>query len=105
MSRYYDQAGNPIDLETYVAMFKDNRVALDSVGGVEVSTVWLGIDHRFGAGPPLIFETMVFGGEYDEHCWRYSTREQATSGHLTVRDAVAAGRDPEVAMSELDARD
>jgi hypothetical protein len=27
---------------------------------VDVSTIWLGINHRFGDGAPLIFETMVF---------------------------------------------
>ena len=31
---------------------------------VRVSTVWIGIDHNFWnpGNPPLIFETMVFGG-------------------------------------------
>ena len=29
--------------------------------GTEVSTVFLGVDHQVGDGPPLLFETMVFG--------------------------------------------
>ena len=27
---------------------------------VRVSTVFLGLDHQFGEGPPLLFETMAF---------------------------------------------
>ena len=34
-------------------------------GKVMVSTVFLRIDHSFGSGPPLLFETMIFGGKHD----------------------------------------
>ena len=68
----------------------DRRVALDviDVDGeeVKVSTVFLGVDHNFGVGDPEIFETMIFGGEYDQHCTRYSTHIGAKSGH---EDAVS----------------
>lgn len=60
--------------------------------GKWVSTVWLGIDHSFGSGPPLIFETMVFnsdgkkdgrlGSELD--CERYSTEAEAIAGHAAM---------------------
>jgi hypothetical protein len=57
----------------------------------EVSTVFLGVDHSFGEGPPLIFETLVFGGPLDQEMERYSTMEQALAGHEAmverVRDA------------------
>lgn len=46
-----------------------------------VSTVFLGLDHRFGEGTPLLFETMVFGGSLDEQMERYGTWEEAESGH------------------------
>jgi len=60
-------------------------------GGIEVSTVFLGLDHRFGGdGPPLIFETMVFGGEYDQYQDRYSTWEEAEKGHADVVSRVKA---------------
>lgn len=40
-------------------------VGQDRVGRYLVSTVFLGVDHRFiGGGPPLVFETMVF-----DHHW------------------------------------
>jgi hypothetical protein len=28
--------------------------------GTWISTVWIGLDHQFGEGKPLIFETMAF---------------------------------------------
>ena|SRR5712664_2255984 len=48
---------------------------------MRVSTVFLGIDHQFGDGSPLLFETMIFGGEHDQEQWRYSTWEEAEAGH------------------------
>lgn len=54
--------------------------------GVAVSTVFLGINHNWEAGPPILFETMVFGGALDDTIWRYSTRKEALAGH----DAVVA---------------
>ena len=38
-----------------------------------ISTVFLGIDHNFfGSGPPLLFETMIFGPPDDDEL--YQTR-------------------------------
>lgn len=50
---------------------------------VLVSTVFLGIDHRFmrHAGEPILWETMVFGGEHDGEMERYSSYEEAMLGH------------------------
>ena len=56
-------------------------VAQDNIGKTKVSTVFIGLNHRFGDGPPLIFETMIFGGEHDEYQERYSTWAQAEAGH------------------------
>ena len=46
-----------------------------------VSTVFLGIDHNWGDGPPVLYETMVFGGPLDEEQVRYCTRAEAAAGH------------------------
>ena len=62
----------------------DRRVASTHVGDVLVSTVFLAINHNYGAGPPLLFETMVFGGPLDEHCERYASRAEAVAGHERV---------------------
>ena len=52
--------------------------------GVRVSTVFLALDHQYGDGPPLLFETMVLGGEHNEECRRYATWEEAEAGHKEV---------------------
>lgn len=48
---------------------------------IKISTVFLGMNYRFGEGPPLIFETMIFGGEHDQYQDRYSTWEEAVKWH------------------------
>lgn len=52
-------------------------------GDCRVSTVFLrGINHQFNPqGPPLLFETMVFGGSLDREQGRYSTWAEAEAGH------------------------
>ena len=89
MSDYYDRQGQPITQAQWVARFAEDhrRIAEDEfvLDGVEimVSTVWLGLDHQYGGGPPLIFETMIFGlgGEWQDWTARYSTELQAIEGH------------------------
>jgi hypothetical protein len=75
--------------------FERRRVALYECDGVKVSTVFLGLDHQFGNGEPLLFETMVFGGPLDGEQDRYSTREAALAGHestvLRVQSAASSG--------------
>jgi hypothetical protein len=43
--------------------------------------VFLGTDHSFGDGPPLLWETMIFGGKHDEFQERYSNLADAKAGH------------------------
>jgi hypothetical protein len=57
-----------------------------------VSTVWLAANFQFGAGPPLIFETLVSATEEDHELdgyrRRYATERQAVDGHAhTVIEA------------------
>lgn len=83
--RYYDIDGSPIDMMTWARKGSSPEKIISKTvkGDVVVSTVWLGIDHNFGlGGPPIIFETMIFGGPFDQEQWRYSTLEQAQVGHL-----------------------
>lgn len=49
---------------------------------IYISTTFLGLDHSHAiTGPPILYETMIFGGKYDETQWRYSTWEEASLGH------------------------
>lgn len=68
----------------------NRRVALDELTEeIRVSTVFLGLDHNFGGGPPLLFETCVFGLE-DNFMERYTTMAQARAGHARILKRVEA---------------
>lgn len=71
---------------------------VEGSGECAVSTVYLGLDHQHGAGPILIWETMIFGGPADDWQWRYSTRAAAMLGHQRIVDALARilGHPPQV---------
>lgn len=98
------------------------RVALTDLGLCNVSTVFLGMDHRFmGEGPPVVFETMVFLTLDTGHeaafveaeelapitCQRYSTWAEAELGHVDLceeieaRIAVARARSEEITAAFL----
>ncbi len=94
MSLYYilDKDHNPIPVKDVIEWAKwmetaDRKVAQTDVGPLFVSTVFLGLDHRFmGKGPPIVFETMIFGEDQehemrDSYCERYETWQQAVEGH------------------------
>ena len=50
------------------------RTILEEDTIVEVCTVFLALDQNLRSrGKPILFETMVFGGEVDGHTERYST--------------------------------
>lgn len=74
-----------VDPERWTREFPEltNRgVAWDGIGGVIVSTIFNGIDYRqVDAGPPLLFETMIFGGSLHLEMQLYSTWEEAERGH------------------------
>lgn len=62
-------------------------IAKDEIDGVRISTVFLGVNHRFSffgsKGKPLLFETMTFGDD-NGICRRYSSPKQARRGHKEV---------------------
>jgi hypothetical protein len=59
----------------------DRHVRDSFQGDVRVSTVFLGLDHSFGVGRPLLFETMAFVGHDSIGQERYSTWAEAEEGH------------------------
>jgi hypothetical protein len=60
----------------------DRQVGNFNLLGVNVSTVFLGLYHRFSShGPPLLWETMIFGGRYNHEQWRYASLRSAVRGH------------------------
>ena len=57
---------------------------------VRVSTVFLGMDHAFDDGPPVLWETMVFGGVLEGEQRRYTSRAAAVTGHAALVAEVKA---------------
>jgi hypothetical protein len=68
----------------------DCRVRKTTIRGARISTVFLGMDHQMGDGPPLLFETMVFGGEHDQFQERCSTWDEAEAMHARAVAMVRA---------------
>jgi hypothetical protein len=65
-------------------------VAQTEVGNdVKVSTVFLGLNHSWDGGPPLLFETMIFG-QPDSQQERCSTWEQAEKQHARIVELAKA---------------
>lgn len=91
-----DDAGEPKpepDLLAWAAWFGTGQriVAQDYVGETLVSTVFLGLDHRFGAGPPILWETMTHDGKNWDQLDRCSgSREQAMAMHMAMVEKVRA---------------
>lgn len=90
MHKHYilDKNGEPIpenDLMTWAKWFgyaKNRVVCQADFGPAHVSTVFLGLDHNWGEGPPVLWETMIFGGllnDYQDRC--SGSREQALAMH------------------------
>ena len=88
---YYKLNGHtpvPCTIEEMMEQFESDRVVRQTyVGDVMVSTVFLSINHAHSmSGPPILFETMVFGGpdNIDQQQARYETWEQAEAGHASM---------------------
>ena len=85
MAIYYKLEGHKAVPCTYPNFEVDRSVALTDVGDVCVSTIFLVVNHNYGNGPPLLFETMIFGGPEDQFQQRYSTWDEAVEGHEKIR--------------------
>lgn len=94
MADYFDKDGTPLDMMTWARMHSDDkyrRVDLTLMEKYAISTVWLGLNHNWSDGPPLIFETAVFdrsGDMLDQYMDRYTTLEQAQAGHHHITQMV-----------------
>lgn len=70
------------------------HIADDEINDKRISTVWLGLDHKFvGSNKPHVFETMVFTGDsgIEDYCERYSTWKEAEEGHQRAIEWVKNG--------------
>lgn len=57
-------------------------IAKKDISGSHISTVFLGFDHSFtDDDTPILFETMIFGGDFDGFQQRYHTWDEAKNAH------------------------
>ena len=96
MSEYYKLDGkNIIVCEDVVEWAKwyekaDRHVADDTIGDQRISTVFRGLNHGLGENP-VLFETMVFGGNNNGFKCRYCFWETAEEGHKRLIERLKAG--------------
>lgn len=89
MSRWYilDNNNKPVAKPALEASqwLEDNDhrriVKRDEIGDILVSTVFLGLDHAWNSDVPVLWETMIFGGEHNQYQERYTSHEDALEGH------------------------
>lgn len=82
----------------------ERHVAITEIGDSQISTVFLGWNHDFLGGPPLLWETIVFGGKLNGEMKRYSTLDEAKKGHDEMVGKVtreSLPRAPRSAMKKL----
>lgn len=69
-----------------------NRVVKQTTlpDGTFISTVFLGLNHNYSGGQPLLFETMIFNSNENREDYqeRYTTWEQAEEGHQKAIELV-----------------
>jgi hypothetical protein len=93
----------------------DRTIAHTLIDGIELSTVFIGIDHEFSPhgeryrGQPMLFETAVFMTSRVVRAVRYPTWDEAIAGHCLfvecLQDAIHKRRlDPNQAVEEAQAR-
>jgi hypothetical protein len=110
---YYDRQGRPMTMQQWAQKFQDENyrhLARDVIGPDEpldpaplitVSTFWLGLNANWRSGEPLIYETLIVGGERDAVDIRYTTERQAREGHRLVVEELRAGHAPRSASRHV----
>ena len=97
MSRWYILNNNNkpipasiIEAADWLEEGSDRRtVKRDEIGDILVSTVFLGLDHSWTpGGKPVLWETMIFGGEHDQYQERYTSHKDALEGHEKALELV-----------------
>lgn len=81
-----NEKGEPMpchDLYEWGVWFETNSRIVEQTffKDIKVSTVFLGMDHGWHDGPPVLWETMIFGGKHDQYQKRYTSLADAKAGH------------------------
>jgi len=105
MDEYYAPDGTPLTAVEWAELFDLRKETVKQAeswwhkrtvtDNGSVSTVWLGLNYNWTDwGDPEFWETMIFGGEYDQYTWRYSSRADALDDHEDIVRALRSGDVP-----------
>lgn len=103
---YFDRQGRLITLAQWVAQRSDTAartVASTNADGIWITTEFGGTDYRerppapTPSEPPLVYRTVIFGGDRDGHAELYATEAEARAGHahwvaMVASDLQAGGQ-------------
>lgn len=105
---YYKLVGKEVikveGILEWALWFEDNdrRIKYDLYGGVMVSTIFTGISHAFiYGGDPVVFETMVFGGEFDQYQRQYTSYDEALLGHQEIIDMLNPNVEMDITLNNF----
>jgi ABC-type uncharacterized transport system YnjBCD substrate-binding protein len=97
----------PSTIEKYCEWIEENptKKALkqEAIGDTYISTVFLGLDQAWNSNIPVLWETMIFGGDHDQYQERYTSVEDAIKGHeyaVSLAKDLGASRDESVECVE-----
>jgi len=80
----------------------NRRVALETINGITISTIFLGIDHSYFGGSPILWETMVFDekmiNQKEDRC--SGNREQAEAMHIKMVEFVRQSFNEKTSFAE-----
>ena len=86
------------EVKEWAQWFEANsrKVDVTKIAGVVISTIFLGLDFNFSEdGPPILFETEIFGGRHDQQMVRYTTWDIAEEGHKRMVEMVINSMAPQ----------
>jgi hypothetical protein len=86
-----------------IGAFKEpiKHIGDTTISDQRISTVFLHFDHGLNFGTdikpsdPVLFESMIFGGEHNEYQRRYCTYDEALEGHNNLVKALEEERHPD----------
>lgn len=77
------------------------HIGYTTIEDEKISTVFLHFDHSLDfitpkePSKPVLFESMIFGGLYNDYQRRYHTYDEALEGHKNLVKALEEGKDPD----------
>ena len=81
---------------------KQDNLEDDQGNKIFVSTVFLGLNHAWNSNVPVLWETMIFGGEHDQYQERYTSHKDALEGHKKAINFINTGYNEQTINTEED---